>query len=140
MGEAVRICYTAPMTFRVYLALMAAATALAWAGWFVVLLRLNPDQAGTAGTALFFLTLFFSLVGTFATASMSYRVLKLQRPVISREARIAFRHAILLGFAACLLLFLASQDWLGVWTFLAVFVGFGIVEFCALWVDRSQRA
>lgn len=140
MGEWAAICYTAPMTFRTYLGLMGLATALAWTGWVVVLFRLNPDEAGAAGTALFFLTLFFSLVGTFATASMSYRVLKLQRPVISREARIAFRHAILLAFAACLLLFLASQDWLGVWTFLAVFAGFGVVEFCALWVDRSQRA
>lgn len=128
------------MTFRVYLLLMAFATLLAWAGWAVVLLRLNPDEAGTSGTALFFLTLFFSLVGTFATASMSYRVLKLQRPVISREARIAFRHAILLALAACLLLFLASQDWLGIWTFLGIFVGFGAVEFGALWMDRHQRA
>ncbi len=140
MGERARICYTAPMTFRAYLGLMGLATLLAWTGWVVVLLRLNPDEAGAAATVLFFLTLFISLVGTFATASMSYRVLKLQRPVISREARIAFRHAFLLAFAACLLLFLASQDWLGVWTFLAVFVGFGVIEFCSLWVDRSQRA
>jgi hypothetical protein len=101
---------------------------------------LNPDEIGWPAVALFFLTLFMGMVGTFATASMSYRVIRLKRPVVSREIRIAFRHALSLALGGCLLLFLASRDALSIWIFLLIFVFFGAIEFLALWFDRHQRA
>ena len=128
------------MTFRQYLVFMGMATALAWLGWLVVLFRLNPDEVGWSGIALFFLTLYMGLVGTFATASLSYRVLKLKRPIVSREMRIAFRHAFLLATGGCLLLFLAAKDILSLGVLALIFVVFGGLEFLALWLDQHQRA
>lgn len=119
---------------------MGMATLLAWIGWGVVLFQLNPDEVGWPGIVLFFLTLFMGLAGTFATLSMSYRVLRLKRPVVSREARISFRHALLLATGGCLMLFLASKDILSFWVFLLVFIAFGAMEFLALWMDGHQRA
>lgn len=127
------------MTFRHYLLLMGFATLLAWMGWVLVLFQLNPDEVGWLGMVAFFLTLFLGLVGAFATISMSYRVLRLNRPVISREARISFRHAVLLGTVSCLWLFLASHDALHIWTFLLVVAVFGGIEGVSLWLDRHQR-
>lgn len=119
---------------------MGMATFLAWLGWAVVLFQLNPDEVGWPGIALFFLTLFMGLAGTFATVSMSYRVIRLKRPVVSREVRISFRHALLLASGGCLMLFLASRDILSFWVFLLMFIVFGSLEFLALWMDRHQRA
>lgn len=119
---------------------MGMATFLAWLGWAVVLFQLNPDEVGWPGIALFFLTLFMGLAGTFATVSMSYRVIRLKRPVVSREVRISFRHALLLASGGCLMLFLASKDILSFWVFLLMFAVFGSLEFLALWMDRHQRA
>lgn len=127
------------MTFRHYLMLMGFATLLAWTSWGVVILRLNPDEAGWPGMLAFFSTLFLGLVGTFATASMSYRVLRLKRPVISREARISFRHAVLLAMVTCLWLFLASRDVLNIWTFVLVLSVFAAMEGISLWLDQHQR-
>lgn len=128
------------MTFRQCLTFIGLTTALAWTAWGLVLWRLNPDEVGWPALALFFLTLFLSLVGTFSTISLSYRVIKQQRPVISREARIAFRQALLLASGCCLMLFLASRDLLKFWIFLMTFLVFGGIEFLALRSDKRQRA
>lgn len=118
---------------------MGAATALAWSAWGLVVWQINPDQAGAMGLALFFLTFGFGLVGLFATASMAYRVLVLRRSVILREARIAFRQALLLALAACVFLFLASQELFVWWTALLVFLVFGGVEWLSSSLDRHSR-
>lgn len=128
------------MTFRGYFVLMAIATLCAWSAWIFVLLRINPEEAGILGLGLFFLTLCFSLIGTFVTVSMTYRVSVLHRPVILREARIAFRQAIFLALAACLLLFFASQDVLYFWTVSLVFLVFGGAEYLSSILDRRSRA
>lgn len=127
------------MTFRGYFVSMGAATVLAWLAWATVVWRINPDEAGAMGLILFFLTLGFGLVGVFATASMAYRVRVLHRSVIVREARIAFRQAIFLAVAACILLFLASQDVLYWWTTLMVFLVFGGAEYLSFSLDRHSR-
>ncbi len=128
------------MTFREYLIMMIGATVVAWAGWFLVLFQINPNEAGGFGLALFFLTLFLGLVGIFATASMSYRVLALHRPLILREARIAFRQALLLAFCAVLSLFLASKDLFSWWVVLLVVGGTLSLEGFSLWIDRTRRS
>lgn len=127
------------MTFRGYFMSMGAATVLAWLAWAMVVWRINPDEAGAMGLILFFLTLGFGLVGMFATASMAYRVQVLRRSVILREARIAFRQAIFLAIAACILLFLASQDVLYWWTIVTVFVVFGGAEYLSFSLDQHSR-
>lgn len=118
---------------------MGVATLFAWLAWAMVLWRINPDEAGAMGLGLFFLTLGFGLVGIFATASMAYRVRVLQRSVILREARIAFRQAIFLAISACILLFLASQDVLYWWTVLTVFIVFGGAEYLSHSLDLHSR-
>lgn len=127
------------MTFRQYLALMGGTTLLAWLAWGLVIWRINPDEAGWMGMVLFFTTLILGLMGVFATASMSYRVMVMHRPVIFREARIAFRQALLLAFAAALLLFLASQDVLRWWVVAVVFAVFAGVEYISLSLDKHSR-
>ncbi len=128
------------MTFRQYIGVMIGATLFAWGGFALVLFQINPEEAGAFGLVLFFLTLFLGLVGLFATASMSYRVLALQRTIIFREARIAFRQAILLAFCAVLSLFLASQDLFAWWAVLLVFGTVFGIEGMALWIDRTRRS
>ena len=127
------------MTFRQYLMLMGGTTLLAWFAWGLVLWRINPDEAGWLGMALFFLTFTLGLVGVFATASMSYRVLVMRRPVVLREARIAFRQAAFLAIAAGLMLFLAARDALSWGVMLLVLVVFGGLEYLSLSLDKHSR-
>ena len=127
------------MTFRGYFLAMGGATAFAWLAWVLVVWRMNPDEAGLAGLVAFFLTFGLGLVGVFATGSMAYRVLVLRRSVILREARIAFRQALLLALAACAFLILASQDVFFWWTALLIFLVFGGIEYLASSLDRHSR-
>lgn len=127
------------MTFRSYLALIAATTGLAWAGWVFVLWQVNPDEAGALGFALFYLTLGTALMGTIATASFAYRVLFLKREVLMREVRITVRHALLLGSGGILALVCAANEWLSWLTGILLIGVIGAIEYVCLVIDSGHR-
>lgn len=119
---------------------MAGGTALAWASWVAVLWNVNPDEAGIPGFVLFYLTLCVALIGTFSVLGVVYRVHVLKRQhVVSREVRIAFRHAILLASMAVSSLALSTYGWLKWWVFLLLLALVGVIEYAALTIQESKR-
>lgn len=128
------------MNYASYLWFMGAGTLLAWGAWAAVIFQVNPDEAGILGIVLFYLTLAISLVGSFSIMGVAYRVHALKRThVVSREVRIAFRHAVLLSAVAIASLILSTTSWLRWWTFLILIASVGIIEYIALLIQETRR-
>ncbi len=129
------------MTFRTFILFMGAGTILAWLGWLFVIFRIDPQEAGIPGLVLFYVTLFVSLIGTFAMLGVYYRVGWLKRrQVMSREVRIAFRHGLMLSFVAVLSLALSAAALLTWWNMLLMIAFIGVVEYGFLLVQESRRS
>ncbi len=118
---------------------MGIAALFSWAAWIYVLIGINPEEAGALSFFLFYLTLFLALVGTLSVLGVIFRARKAEQALLFREVRIAFRHAVILSSATILALFLASQDLLTWWNFIAIFVGIGVVEYLFLILQENRR-
>lgn len=128
------------MTFQSYLWAMAGASIAAWLGWVVVLWRVDPAETGLLGLGLFYITLFASLVGTFAVAGVLYRVLVLKRQqLVIREARITFRHGLMLAFVAVSSLALSAQSLLTWWNVIGIFSCVGLIEYVFVSMEENRR-
>lgn len=120
---------------------MLGATVLAWGGWALVIYRVDPVEAGLAAFVLFYATLLVALAGTLTILGLVYRVgLMKRRDVLSREVRIAVRHAILLSTVAVVTLALSAQGTLRWWSLLGLFVAAGIIEYLSLLIQESRRS
>lgn len=119
---------------------MGLATALAWAGWIFVIFMIDPEEAGLAGLLLFYVTLFASLIGTLTIAGIAYRIRVLKRQqVVSREVKIAVRHAIMFALVSVVSLALSAQGSLTWWNLFALMAGVSVVEYVFLIIQESHR-
>lgn len=133
-------CMQHGMSFQTYLWTMAITSVLAWAGWVMVLFRVDPSETGIVGLFLFYVTLFAGLVGTLAVGGVLYRVYFLKRhQVVMREARISFRHSLFLSFVAVASLTLSAQALLTWWNMLGLFTLVGVVEYVFVAMEESRR-
>lgn len=61
------------MTLKSYLNAMAVATSVAFMGWGLVLMYIDPGSAGYMGMVLFYTTLFLGMMGFFTLISFSLK-------------------------------------------------------------------
>lgn len=128
------------MSFRAYLVLMGLSTAMAWVGWLIVLMNVDPFQTSFMGIVLFYVTLAVGLVGVFTLIGLTYRVGILRRKeLVSREVKVSFRHAILLTAVSVITLILSRQGVLHWWVLVVLIVTAGILEYLSLLVQHSRR-
>lgn len=119
---------------------MSLATVAAWGGWVFVLFRVDPYEAGMLGLILFYLTLFIASVGTWSVLIVVFRTVFLKRnEVLIREARIAFRHSIMLSLVGAGGLWLAAQSSLRWWHLLLALVLLGGLEYVFLLLQEGKR-
>ena len=105
-----------------------------------VMSNVDPYEATIMDFALFYLTLCMSLIGLLSFFGSLYRVKVLgRRDVVSREVKIAFRHAILLSMVCVLSLVLLTQGLFHLWVLLLLIVVSSGIEFVALKVQQSAR-
>lgn len=123
---------------RGYLSLIGLGTMLAAVAWIVIVMSVNPYEAGLVGFILFYVTFAATLVGCATIGMTVIRLYMLRRTVLNREIRTAFRHAVL--FTAIMvmsLLFSAS----GQFTFLhliGLIAAAAIVEYFSLQLYRGK--
>lgn len=119
---------------------MTVATLLSWGAWGLVLMNMDPAQAGLAGFILFYITLLMSLIGTLTLAGVLYRVLLVRNAnIITRQVRVAFRHAVLLSLVAILTLILAGNGILKWWIMPVVIMLVCGIEYFFLISEESRR-
>jgi hypothetical protein len=119
---------------------MGGGTLIAWLGWWIVLMNINPMETNVIGFMMFYITLIVGLVGVLTIVGISYRVLLMGRKdVISREVKVSFRHAILLSLVSVISLALSAEQVL-YWWVLIVLIGIaGALEYVSLLVQHARR-
>jgi len=110
---------------------MTFATVLCWFSWGIVILNINPFEASLGGFLFFYVSLFFSLLGTASLiAVLLYRLFSRQGLPLFRYVQKGFRDGCVLAGGVILLLFLQSKSLLNWWNIGAfIFVLFFLVLF-----------
>ncbi|HWR00057.1 MAG TPA: hypothetical protein VN397_04410 [Candidatus Methylomirabilis sp.] len=127
------------MGLRTYVLLMALGTFLAWMAWGVIVMNVNPQEAGFIGFFMFYLTLAVALAGTLALLGTFFRIIVLKRhEVPSREIRIAFRHAVVFAGVAIASLLLSANGLLRTWHVVALVAVASIVEYLFLQAQQGR--
>lgn len=126
------------MTFRGYLAVMALATIAAWLSWIIVLVAIDPSQAGSLGFAFFYLTLCCALTGTVATAGALIRAWMRREELLTRHASTSLRHGVLVSALAFASLMLLPRGLLTWWTALLVVAFFSLIELAVLSARKGR--
>lgn len=116
------------MTIRAYLWGMRLCTLVALAALALVIAYTNPARDGLLGQGLFFVSLFFSVMGL-ATLFLFWLRRTFSKPdVLEASVGISFRQGALIAFAVCLLLILQSYRLLVWWDGGIVVVGVLLIE------------
>jgi hypothetical protein len=125
------------MKIRSFLWGMAISTVLCWLAWVLVLFYIDPTASGFIGPAIFYLTLFFGLVGTFTIIGFFLRVWRSHNEVVYSHVGPAFRQALLFGVAFVGVLILQSLRYLTWWSLLLFVAAVIILEL--FFLTQPQR-
>jgi len=120
------------MSLTRYFTLVIIATILAWISWAVVLTQVNPQSAGIDGFLFFYLSLFLSLVGTFALVGLAIRMHTQPHHLPYYLVLLSFRQGLFFAFLTIGLLFLQSKHLLAWWNVLLLVVALTGIEYFAL--------
>lgn len=119
---------------------MGTGSVAAWLGWIMVLVRVDPIETGALGLLLFYVTLLAALVGTLSVGGVLYRLFVLKRQhVVMREARISFRHGLMLSSVAVISLALSAQSLLTWWNLLGLLCIVAVAEYIFVTMEESRR-
>lgn len=110
------------MTLRSYLNSMAVATSIAFMGWTLVLMYIDPKSSGYMGLVLFYTTLFLGLMGFFTLISFSLKRWISNNEVIFAYIASSFRQGFWLAIIIIGLLVMQGGRILNWWDAL-LFVG-----------------
>jgi len=100
---------------RTWLAGMTISTVFCWGAWLVTLFGINPYRADKFTFALFFVTLFAALVGTFTLIIFLIRVRITGGEIIFAHISGSFRQAVFVAMAAIGILLLQAARVLTWW-------------------------
>lgn len=128
------------MTLRTYLALMTIATLIAWLGFGIVVLTIDPTTTNWLGIALFYITLLICLMGTAAIIGFVVRFLFLRHELIARSVLVAFRQGFLAALLVTVALFFLAHKLFNTLNIALVILGLTALEFLLLSLesDRSK--
>lgn len=118
------------MTLRQYLIIMILATILCWISWVFVLFNVDPFRDTGIGIIFFYLTLFFSLLGTVSLKAflLSYQFSKADIPMY-RHVHRTFVTGLVFSIAFIGFLFLQGK---GILNLLNTIIFFCIILFFVL--------
>lgn len=99
-----------------FLVVLALGTILAWTGWVTVLLTIDPVSGGFIARAMFYLSLFLSLLGTLTIIGFFTRYWWEKDPIPFRQIGFALRQACIISAAAIIALTLQAGRLLNIWS------------------------
>ena len=83
------------MSLKRFLIFMTIVTLICWIVWITVVFYIDPYSTGFIGLLLFYVSLFFALIGTFSLLGFFFRVWFLKTEMVFKHVGIAFRQALL---------------------------------------------
>lgn len=114
------------MNLKQFLTFMLIGTALSWAMFLLVILKMEPS--GSLAIMMFYISLFLALMGSLSIIGLTIRVIFLKRNVIFKEVKNSFRQAILLSFLLIAVLFLQSKRLLSLWNMVFLVIALTALE------------
>lgn len=126
------------MTLRSYLIIMLAMTILCVTAFGYIIWTVDPEITNGAGFLLFYLSLFFSLIGVFSLIGFLIRFVFLKSELAVNKAVIAFRQSFLFAAFAIAALFLLSRGLLNWFNLAILIIGLSALEFFLLSYGRRN--
>ena len=117
------------MTLKQLLIILGMATAVCWIGWAVILFNVDPSEAGFFGFALFYVSLFSALLGSFFMLTFAVRKLFNKLEMDYKIVKISFRQSVFFAGLFVLVLFLQSKSLLAWWNLIVIVVALALLEF-----------
>lgn len=116
------------MTLKSYLISMALTTFFCWGIFIFIVNLVNPETTNLIGFILFYLSLFLSLIGSFAIIGFFVRFVVLKRQLVFYAVKTAFRQSFLFSLFLVSLLFFFSQALITWFNLALLLVIFSILE------------
>lgn len=120
------------MTLRTYLIIMTIMTSICFIAWGFIIMTTDPFATNWIGFALFYMSLFLSIIGATAIIGFLIRFVALKQKLVFHSVKEAFRQSFLFAILIVLSMFLLSKSlftWLNL-SFLVI--GLTILEFFLL--------
>lgn len=131
------------MSLTKFLISMSAVTIFSWIAWITVLVYIDPELSGTIGIAVFYASLFFSLLGTFTLIGLAMRIImkRLHRGTVVAFQFISpsIRQAIWFSAAIIICLMLLAGNLFNWWSITILMIGLVLLEAFFLTKQTSKR-
>ncbi len=127
------------MTLKNYLTAMSLTTVLCWGIFIFIVSIVNPEETNYIGFILFYLSLFFSLMGTIGILGFFIRFIILKNKLVVYAVKNAFRQSFLLSFFLIILLFLFSQNLITYINLTLLIILFLILEIIFSSVKKNKK-
>lgn len=117
---------------------MIIASLIAWAGVGTMITFVHPDDAGSTGIALLYISIFLAVVGLLALIGILIRIWLFKQESRATQVAVAFRQSILFAILVVGALFLSHAQLLR-WWILVLFVAFlTVLEFLFISLFSAQ--
>jgi len=126
------------MLLRGYLIIMVVATAVCWSAFSYIVQTVNPEITNWVGFLLFYLSLFFSIVGSASILGFIIRFIALKNKLVLSSVRDAFRQSFLFSFFIVAILYLLSKDLFSWLNLILLIVGLSVLEFFILSYSKNK--
>lgn len=128
------------MTLKQYLLIMSLATLMCLFAWGIVIFNIDPERDSKIGHVFFYVTLFFSLLGTISLINFAlYRLVTKSDFPLFRLVQKSFRNGVTMSIIIMGLLFLRVFDILNIWTGLVLIILFLSVSFFRLSTRAHEK-
>lgn len=107
---------------------MIFATLLCWGALALVVFFVDPEETTWVGIAIFYLALFFSVLGTAAIIGFGIRHLLRPRQFAFIQVKNSFRQAVWFAILVVVTLLLQSKGLISWWNLAVLIVFLGLVE------------
>ena len=125
------------MTLKQLILTIIVASLICWTAWILVLFQVNPLETNFLGFLIFYLSLFFALLGTFFLISFGFRKLINKFSLEYKIVSISFRQSFFFALLVVVFLILQGNNLLTWWSMLLLIGGVTILEFFFLSARRS---
>lgn len=127
------------MTTRKYLVYLILITVIAWTLWIMVVKYIDPTTGLKVALLLFYLSLFFSLAGSFALMGYFLRMLTTSKEIAKHRLNISGRQGILFSVLIIISLILKAGNHLNWLTIIITILILSLIEFLFLSLSGKQE-
>ena len=127
------------MNLRQYITFFAVGTAIGWCAWFLVLMSIDPIEAGIVTYLIFYISLTIGLGGLLTTVSTLIRVIRFPERDAEEIVLTSLRQGLLLTILVVGSLILLSLEMFSWWTSVLVVMIVGLLEFLFTLSARKKK-